>query len=133
LAAGKVKSPKSGGLCSYCLPFLEKIMNIGTIFWTIAGLITVGIGIFMPQMNRLRGTPSQEERFTVPKFKQTAQLNGRIARAVLILLGLGMIINGVGPHLLPPLWVSIIGYTLVALAFLGILLMIIITTGNWRV
>jgi len=92
----------------------------------------VGIGIFMPQFNQLMGTPSQEDRFTVPKFKRTAQLNGRISRAVLILLGLGMLINGVGPHVLSPSLVSIIGYTLLALAGLGILLMIIITSGNWR-
>ena len=107
--------------------------TISTIFWTMTGLAAVGIGIFMPQFNRLMGTPSHEERFTVPKFKRTAQLNGRIARAVLILLGLGMLVNGIGPHILPPSIVTIIGYTLAALAFLGILLMLIITTGNWRV
>jgi len=108
-------------------------MNLSNIFWAVAGLITVGLGIFMPQLNRLTGMPSQEERFTVPKFKRTAELNGRIARAVLILLGLGMLVNGIGPYILPPSLVTIIGYTLLALAFLGILLMIIITTGNWRV
>lgn len=114
----------------------EKIASptIGsTIFWTIAGLTAVGIGIFMPQLNRLTGTPSQEERFTVPKFKRTAELNGRIARAVLILLGLGMLVNGIGPYILPPSVVTVAGYTLLVLAFLGILLMIIITTSNWRV
>ena len=108
-------------------------MNFGTIFWTFSGLAAVGIGIFMPQLNRLMGTPSQEDRFTVPKFKRTAELNGRISRAVLIFVGLGMIVNGLGPHLLPLSLATIIAYTLLALAFLGILLMIIITTSNWRV
>jgi hypothetical protein len=107
--------------------------TVSTIFWTIVGLTAVGIGIFLPRLNRLMGTPSQEDRFTVPKFKRTAELNGRIARAVLILLGLGMLVNGIGSYILPPSIVTIIGYTLAALAFLGILLMIIITTGNWRV
>jgi hypothetical protein len=107
-------------------------MNLSTIFWVVAGLAAVGIGIFMPQFNRFMGTPNPEGQFTVPKFKRTAQLNGRIARAVLIFLGLGMLVNGIGPHILPPLVVTIIGYTLPALAFLGLLLMIIIITGNWR-
>ncbi|MAU00862.1 MAG: hypothetical protein CL608_27270 [Anaerolineaceae bacterium] len=107
--------------------------TISTIFWAVAGLMAVGIGIFLPQFNRLMGMPDQEERFTVPKFKRTAELNGRIARAVLILLGFGMLVNGIGPYILPPSVVTIAGYTLLVLAFLGILLMIIITTGNWRV
>lgn len=108
-------------------------MNLSTIFWTVFGLAAVGIGIFMPQLNRLMGTPSQEEQFTVPKFKRTAQLNGRISRIVLIFLGLGMLVNSIGPHILPPSLVTIAAYTLLALASLGILLMIIITTGNWRI
>ncbi len=108
-------------------------MNLSNIFWVVAGLAVLGIGIFLPQLNRLMGNLPREEQFTVPKFKRTAELNGRIARAVLILLGLGMLANGIGSYILPPTLVTIIGYALLTLAFLGILLMIIITTGNWRV
>ena len=104
-----------------------------TIFWTVIGMATLCMGLFLPQLNRLRSTPNPEDRFTVPKFKRAAQLNGRIARAVLIFLGLGMLVNGIGSYILPPSIVTIIGYTLAALVFLGILLMLIITTGNWRV
>jgi len=107
--------------------------TISAIFWAVAGLMAMGIGIFMPQLNRLMGMPNPEEQFTVPKFKRSAQLNGRIARAVLILIGLGMIVNGLDPHVLPHSLATIIAYTLLALATLGILLMFIITTGNWRV
>lgn len=108
-------------------------LPLGTIFWTIAGLTTMSLGLFMPQVNRMMGWPTAESRFTVPKFKRTAQLNGRISRAVLLLLGLGMLINGVGSRFLPHALSMIIAYVLLALAFLGILLMIIITTSNWRV
>lgn len=107
-------------------------MNFGTIFWAMLGLAALCLGLFLPQFNRLMGTPPQEERFTVPKFKRTAEVNGRINRAILIFMGLGMIVNGIGPHLLPAGVVSILAYALLALAFLGILLMIIVTTGNWR-
>lgn len=105
---------------------------LSTLFWAVSGLITMGIGIFRPQLNRLLGWPPAEERFTVPKFKRSAQLNGRISRAVLICLGLGMILNSVGPYLLPHSLTENIAYALLAFAFLGILLMIIISTGNWR-
>ncbi|MBK8903455.1 MAG: hypothetical protein IPM53_19890 [Anaerolineaceae bacterium] len=105
---------------------------LSTLFWSGLGLISLCLGLFLPQLNRLMGTPSQEKRFAVPKFKRTAEVNGRIARLVLIMLGLGMILNGLGPHLLPARVVSLIAYALLALAFLGILLMIIVTTGNWR-
>lgn len=107
-------------------------MNFGTIFWVLLGLAALGLGLFLPQFNRLMDTPPQEDRFTVPKFKRTAEVNGRIARLILILLGLGMLLNGLGPHLLPARVISILAYALLALAFLGILLMIIVTTGNWR-
>lgn len=107
-------------------------LALGTIFWTIAGLITMSMGLFMPQVNRMMGWPTAESRFNVPKFKRTAQLNGRISRAVLLLLGLGMVVNGVGPRLLPHSLSMIIAYVLLGLAFLGILLMIIVTIGNWR-
>ena len=107
-------------------------MNFGTIFWAALGLVTLCLGLFLPQLNQLMGTPSPEEQFTVPKFKRTAEVNGRIARLVLIMLGLGMILNGLGPHLLPARVVGILAYALLALAFLGILLMILVTTGNWR-
>lgn len=107
-------------------------MSLGTIFWVVLGLVTLALGLFLPQFNRLMSTPPQEDRFTVPKFKRTAEVNGRIARFVLILLSLGMVLNGLGPLLLPAKVVSIVAYALLALAFLGILLMIIVTTGNWR-
>lgn len=107
-------------------------MHFSTFFWAVAGLVTLGMGLFLPQLNRLVGAPSQEEKFTVPKFKRTAQLNGRISRALLVFLGLRMIVNGVGSHLMPQSLATIIAYTLLALAFLSILLMIIITTTNWR-
>ena len=109
------------------------MMNQGTVVWAIFGLFTLGLGLFLPKLNQFTNTPSPEEKFIVPKFKRTAELNGRISRAILILLGLGMLINGIGALLLPPALVTIIAYTLLALAVLGILLMIIITTGNWRV
>ena len=108
-------------------------MNYSTIFWAIIGAAAVGTGIFMPRLNQLMGTPKPEDRFTVPKFKRTAQLNGRIARAVLILLGLGMLMNGIGPLILSSSLVTVVAYTLLALAILGILFMILITAGNWRV
>lgn len=107
-------------------------MSLGTIFWVVLGLVTLALGLFLPQFNRLMGMPPQADRFTVPKFKRTAEVNGRIARIVLILLGLGIVLNGLGPLLLPAKVVSIVAYALLALAFLGILLMIIVTTGNWR-
>ncbi len=107
-------------------------MSFSTIFWAVLGLVTLALGLFLPQFNRLMGTPPQEDRFTVPKFKRTAEVNGRIARFILIMVGLGMLLNGLGPHFLPARVVSILAYALLALAFLGILLMIIVTTGNWR-
>ena len=59
-----------------------------TIFWALVGLMTLSMGLFLPQVNRMMGWPTAEDRFTVPKFKRTAQLNGRISRAILLLLGL---------------------------------------------
>lgn len=103
------------------------------IFWVIGGLGLLGIGFLAERFNKRIGVPGQDELFTVPKFRQTAQLNGRISRFVMIFLGLGMIINSVGDRILPPPLATVIANTLLTLAILGILLMIGITIRNWRI
>jgi hypothetical protein len=92
----------------------------------------IGIGLFSPQLNRWMGFRERSGVFTELRFQRSARITQSLARIVVILLGLGFIMQGVGSRFLASNITSTVSFLALGLAGVGTLVMFGVVIANWR-
>ena len=90
----------------------------------IGGCLVILSALFSRQIQHLLGFKPRSEMFTNPRFQRAEKILEQLRRLLLLLLGLGFLVQGPGSLYLPTgatYSISIIIYGLVALVFLAVL------------
>jgi hypothetical protein len=97
-----------------------------------AGALLILVGWFNQPLQRRFGIRPASELYSVPRLKRSARITEQLGRFFLILIGIFLISEGVGPRVLSIQAAGIVSMTLVGLAGLIALAMIGVTLAHWR-
>ena len=90
----------------------------------IGGSLVILSALFSRQLQRLLGVKPRSELFTNPGFQRAEKILEQLGRLLLLLLGLGLLVQGPGSLYLPAgstYSISIVMYSLVGLLLLAAL------------
>jgi len=100
-------------------------------FWLIFGIVTILIGIFNRQILQLLGFKPMSEVLTTPNLKYSARIIEQVGQWLVIILGVGFLVQGLG-GMLPGNLGYQISLSLLGLSALLLLTIIGITIANWK-
>ncbi len=100
-------------------------------FWFILGIVTILMGIFNRQLLQLLGYKPLSEVFTAANLKHSSRIIEQISRWLLIILGVGFLVQGLGETLPKDIGYKI-SFSLFGLSALMLLAIIGITIANWK-
>ena len=100
-------------------------------FWLILGIVTILMGIFNRQLLQLLGFKPMSEVFTAANLKHSSRIIEQISRWLVIILGVGFLVQGLGGTLPNDLGYKI-SFSLFGLSALMLLAIIGITITNWK-
>ena len=100
-------------------------------FWLILGIVTILMGIFNRQLLQLLGYKLMSEVFTAANLKHSSRIIEQLSRWLLIILGIGFLVQGLGGTLSKDI-VYKISFSLFGLSALILLAIIGITIANWK-
>lgn len=104
------------------------MVQIESIFPTLLGVSCILLALLNKQLLRLIGLRPLSEVFTTPRFQRSARITEKLGRLFLVILGIGLLFQGVGTSLLPGettylISIAVLGVSgLILLAMFGVIL-----------
>jgi hypothetical protein len=106
------------------------MIPIESIFPTLLGVLCILLGLLSRQLLHWIGLRPLSEVFTTPRFQRSARTTERLGRLFLVLLGIGLLFQGIGPSLLPGGVAYLISIVVLGLSALILIAMIGVTLAN---
>lgn len=104
------------------------MIQIESIFPTLLGVLCILLALLNQQLLRWIGLRPLSEVFTTPRFQRSARITEKLGRLFLVILGIGLLFQGVGPSFLPGgvaylISIVVLGVSaLILLAMIGVIL-----------
>jgi hypothetical protein len=106
------------------------MIQIESIFPTLLGVLCILLALLNRQLLRWIGLKPLSEVFTTPRFQRSARITEKLGRLFLMIFGIGLLFQGVGPSLLPGGVAYLISIVVLGLSALILLAMIGVILAN---
>jgi hypothetical protein len=106
------------------------MIQIESIFPTLLGVLCILLALLNQQLLRWIGLRPLSEVFTTPRFQRSARITEKLGRLFLVIFGIGLLFQGVGPGLLPGGVSYLISIVVLGLSALILLTMIGVILAN---
>jgi hypothetical protein len=106
------------------------MIQIESIFPTLLGVLCILLALLNRQLLRWIGLKPLSEVFTTPRFQRSARIIEKLGRLFLMIFGIGLLFQGVGPSLLPGGVAYLISIVVLGLSALILLAMIGVILAN---
>lgn len=101
-------------------------------FPAILGSLIILLALFNKQLLRFIRLKPLSEVFTVPRFQHSAKITETLGRWVVAMIGIGFLIQGIGPTFLSSGATYTISWIVLGLAGLILLSMLGVVLANWK-
>jgi len=102
------------------------------VFPLIMGCLAILLALLGKQLSRAVGLKPLSQVFATPRFQRSAAITERLGRIALGLLGLGFLIQGLGPRFLSAGVTWFLSLVLLALCGLMVVAMVGVTLAHWN-
>jgi hypothetical protein len=102
------------------------------IFPLFIGGLAILLALLNKQLLRFIGLKPSSEVFTSPRFQRSAKITEKLGRLFLVVFGVGFLVQGVGPLVLPNEATLAVAIATVGLSGLIVLAMFGVVLANWK-
>ncbi|GAB4546849.1 MAG: hypothetical protein Kow0063_41370 [Anaerolineae bacterium] len=102
------------------------------VFPLLIGVVAIVLALLDKQLLHLSGLKPLSEAFTSPRFQKSAKITEKLGRVFLAVFGIGFLVQGVGPLLLPGEVSSVISLVVLGLSALIVLAVIGVHLAYWK-
>lgn len=112
--------------------FQESAVQAVRLFPLIIGVLVILLGLFGNRLSLAFGLRPMSERFTNPRFQQSAKTTELLGRLLLVVLAVAFLVEGIGRLLFSAETVIILSMILLVSSLLILLIMVGVVVVNWK-
>ncbi len=113
--------------------FQDPVGQTPQIFPLVIGSLVILLALLNKSLLRLMGLKPLSEVFTTPRFQRSARITETLGRLFLVVLGVGFLIQGVGPQFVSDAVIHSTSLVVLGFAGLIVLAMVGVVLAHWKV